>query len=67
MKRSLSIFLLSLAITCASFFSSVKAEEKKKPDVKKASQTASNIPAPLTWPRFLEHEKGTLKVYQPQI
>jgi hypothetical protein len=67
MKRSLSIFLLSLAITFASFSNSVQAEEKTKSDVKKASQTTSKIPAPLIWPRLLEHEKGTLKVYQPQI
>ena len=67
MKRSLSLLLLSLVIICTLFSDSVQAEKKTIPGKNKSAQTASKIPAPLTWPRFLEHEKGTLKVYQPQI
>jgi hypothetical protein len=67
MKRSLGIFLLSLAVICVSYSCSLEVEEKTTPGKKKSAQTASKIPAPLSWPRLLEHEKGTLTVYQPQI
>ncbi len=61
MKRSIGIFLLNLAIIGILFSGCVQAEEKTKPEVKKVSQTVSKIPAPLTWPRLLENEKGNIK------
>jgi hypothetical protein len=44
-----------------------KIKEKTTAGEKTSAQADSKIPAPLTWPRLLENEKGTLKVYQPQI
>jgi hypothetical protein len=41
-------------------------EGNQNPSTEK-SVTPAMPPAQLTWPRLLEHEKGTLKVYQPQI
>ena len=41
MKRFLSIFLLGLAVICASCSNSVQAEKKATPDEKKASQASS--------------------------
>jgi hypothetical protein len=35
--------------------------------VETATEAPRTVPTRLTWPRVIEHQKGELKVYQPQI
>ena len=73
MKKILGIFLLSVCLlflfACVSTQPTVKTKEVKQnlPVEKQESVTHRTPTGRLKWPRSIEHEKGTLKVYQPQI
>jgi hypothetical protein len=73
MKKILGIFLLSVCLLF--FFASVythptvKAKEgKQNSTTEKQEPVAPETPTDrLKWPRFIENDKGTLKIYQPQV
>ena len=72
MKKHLAITLLSIATLfhfgCSSKKATVQAVENPPPQkVETAAEIPETVPSRLTWPRVIEHPKGKLKVYQPQI
>ncbi len=73
MKKNFGIPLLSICLlflfACVSTQPTVKTKEVKQnlPVEKQESVTHRTPTGRLKWPRSIEHEKGTLKVYQPQI
>jgi hypothetical protein len=64
----LSAFIL-FAFACSSTPDSPDTQEPlQAPSTQKQKTEPSTSPlVKLTWPRFIEHEKGTLKIHQPQI
>lgn len=73
MKKIFEIFFLSICLlfffACASAQPTLKTKEGKQnmPAEKQESVTPTSSTDQLEWPRLIEHENGTLKVYQPQI
>ena len=58
MKRSLSIFLLCLAVIGISFFGYLQAEEKTKPDEKNLLKPFQRYRPRLPGPACLKMKKG---------
>ena len=73
MKKILMSSLISAFILFAFEYSSTadapKTEESlQAPSTQKQETETSTTPLDrLTWPRLMEHKKGTLKIYQPQV
>ena len=73
MKRILISSLISAFIlfvfACSSTPDAPKTEEPiQTPSASnQTTAPATTTPARLTWPRFIEHKNGTLKIYQPQL
>ncbi|MBW1768935.1 MAG: hypothetical protein JRJ65_18050, partial [Deltaproteobacteria bacterium] len=68
MSSLLSAFIL-FSFTCSSTPDAPKIEEPlQAPSTQEQKTETSTSPLDrLTWPRFMEHKKGTLKIYQPQV
>jgi len=73
MKKLFNITFLSfcvlLLLACGSTKPTVKTKEVKQnmPAEKQKSVTPETSTGQLKWPRSIENENGTLKIYQPQV
>ena len=67
--RILFITFISFVYVCNAVPEAAETDATSQaPSARDQKTDASTAPLDrLTWPRFLEHEKGTLKVYQPQV
>ena len=73
MNKIFRIPLLSICwlflFACVATQPTLKTKEgKQNPPTEKQEPVTPETPmGRLKWPRYIEHEKGTLKIYQPQI